>query len=60
MDKISCVEKIYDKRVVNPDFTLTLWVPSYPQHCLSLHYGNLYILSSNLLPIQFLSKVFSS
>ena len=53
MDKISCVEKIYDKRVVNPDFTLTLWVPSYPQHCLSLHYGNLYILSSNLLPIQF-------
>ena len=30
MDKISCVEKIYDKRVVNPDFTLTLWVPSYP------------------------------
>lgn len=24
MDKLSCVEKIYDKRVVNPDFTLTL------------------------------------
>ena len=34
MENCLCVEKIYEKRVVNHDFTLTLWVPSYHHYCL--------------------------